>query len=290
MLNLAQVETFLAVIEEGGFREAARRLRTSQPTITQHIKKLEATVGAQLVERSHALCKPTADGARFVPYARRLLKAEARARAAIRNEPLHIGASSNIGTYILQPRLKAFLDGRTEVVRPSLSLDSNPRIADRLASGDLGLGLMEWWDQRPGFKAEIWSRERLVVIVPPGHPWAKQRAVRRQQLLSTAMIGGEPGSGTATLLRRVFGEAAAGLQISMALGSTEAVKQAVMAGLGVSIVIESAIRDQADAGLLCALPIAGASVEKELFVVLPDDTPSTSLAAAFAEHLRAASL
>lgn len=285
MLNLTQVEAFLAVIDEGGFRQAARRLKTSQPTVTQHIKKLEAELGAPLVKRSHAASTPTVRGERFLPYARRLIRTAEQAQAAMEDRQILIGASSNIGTYMLQPRLKAFLESHDESVQVSLSLCPNPQVADRLTRGELDVGLMEWWDHRPGFEALIWRREPLVVIVSPRHPWAERRSISKRLLLSTPMIGGEPGSGTATLLKHAFGEAASQLQLSMSLGNTEAVKQAVMAGLGVSIVLESAVRDQVDAGLLCALPIAGTKLVKDLFVLLPEEMPPTSIACAFAEHL-----
>ncbi len=287
MLNLEQVETFLVVIEEGGFREAARRLNTSQPTITQHIKKLEAALGAQLVKRSHALCEPTSYGERFAPFARRLLEAEERARSAVKDDPFHIGASRNIGTYLLPSRLKGFLDLQKEKVQFSVSLDSNPRIAERLARGELSIGLMEWWEDTPGFRAEIWRKERLVVIVPPDHPWADRRSVPKRLLFSAPMIGGEPGTGTARRLTEALGEAASEIKLSMSLGSTEAVKQAVMAGMGVSIVVESAVREQVGAGSLCALPIAGTKLGKDLFAVLPDDTSPASKAKAFAGYLSA---
>ena len=285
MLNLTHVETFLAVIEEGGFREAARRLDCSQPTITQHIKKLETALGAQLVKRSHSVCTATPRGERFLPYARRLIRAAEQARDALEDQRFLIGASSNIGTYLLQPRLKGFLDHFDTAGQASLSLGPNPYVAEQLSRGALDVALMEWWDHRPGFKAATWRREPLVVIVPPTHPWADRKSVPKRLLLSTPMIGGEPGSGTAMLLRKTFGAAADRLEIAMTLGSTEAVKQAIMAGMGVSIVLESAVREQVEAGLLRALPVAGVRLAKDLFVLLPEDMPETSIASAFADYL-----
>ncbi len=285
VLNLTHVTTFLAVVDRGGFREAARHLRTSQPTVTQHIKKLESALGTRLIHRHRPAGTPTPAGQRFLPHARRLIEAADRAHDAIARRRMDIGASSNIGTYLLQPRLKAFLEGYSARIELQLCLGSNPQIAERLTRGEVDIGLMEWWDQRPGFRAVVWRQEPMVVIVPPPHPWAKRRSVSRQLLCSTPLIGGEPGSGTATLLARTFGTAAAELRISMSLGSTEAVKQAVIAGLGVSIVLASTVHDQVRAGLLHALPISGARVVKDLFVLIPDDLPPTSAAHAFAEHL-----
>ena len=99
------------------------------------------------------------------------------------------------------------------------------------------------------------------------------------------MIGGEPGTGTGTLLQRVFGKKASKLSISLTLGSTEAVKSAVREGLGISIVFSSAVSSEVRARELRALPIAGLQVTKDLYVILPEDTPPASPAKNFAEML-----
>lgn len=285
MMSLTHVKTFLSVIDEGGFREAARSLMLSQPTVTQHIKKLEDTVGVPLVIRSHANCLPTIYGDRFLPHARRLVAAAQEAQDAVKHERFAIGASSNIGTYLLQPELKAFLSMNGADTHMSVHLDANPEIADRLTRREIDIALMEWWDDRPGFKATVWRREPLVVIVPTDHSWAKRGAVSEDELFSTPLIGGEPGSGTNRLLQQAFGGAADRLQVSMSLGSTAAVVNAVRAGMGVSIVLKSAVCEECAAGLLCALPIAGSELSKDIFLLLPEDLPRGTAAGAFANFL-----
>jgi len=285
MMKLAHVKTFLAVVDEGGFREAARSLMTSQPTVTQHIKKLEETLGVRLVKRSHANCLPTAYGNRFLPHARRLISAAEEAREATKHQRFAVGASSNIGTYLLQPRLKTFISANGADEHMSVHLGANLEIANQLSRGELDVALMEWWDDRPGFNATVWRREPLVVIVPPGHSWAKCGAVSEDHLFSTPLIGGEPGSGTSRLLHQVYGSAADRLHVSMSLGSTAAVINAVRAGMGISIVLESAAREESASGLLCALPIVGQKLIKDIFLLAPEDLPPDTTAGAFANFL-----
>lgn len=286
MLNLSQVQTFLAVIDEGGFQGAAQALGLAQPTVSQQLRKLEETLGAQLVVRTRNGSQPTPDGRAFLPYARGLVRTAERALSAVGGRALSIGASSNIGTYLLPKRLHRFASDTGAGF--DLMLGSNPETAERLDGGEVDVAVMEWWDGRPGFSASPWRREPMVVIVAPTHPWAKRRSVTKALLLDQPMIGGEPGTGTGTLLNKVFGRNAARLRVSMQLGSTAAVKEAVKAGLGISMVLAGAVDEEVQAGTLTALKLADADIAKDLFVVLPDDAPETSAAARFAASLSAA--
>ena len=288
MIDLDQVQSFVAVIEAGSFRDAAQRLGLAQPTVSQHVQKLEATLGHLLVERSRARATTTAAGLRFLPFARTLLRLAERARAALDRGSLAIGASSNIGVYLLQPLVSAFRAAQPALGPIDIRIGTNLETARRLEDAEIDIALMEWWDDRPGFAAGIWRRENLVVIVSPEHPWAGRRSVERALLLGEPMIGGEPGTGTARLLQQAFGVKAGDLKIGLQLGSTEAVKQAVRAGLGVSITLESAVRDEVRAGTLRALRVKEVPLAKPLYSIFPAGLAAGNPASQFDAFLRAA--
>ena len=105
-------------------------------------------------------------------------------------------------------------------------------------------------------------------------------------LLREPMIGGEPGTGTARLLQQTFGVDAGSLKIGLQLGSTEAVKQAVRAGLGISVTLESAVRDEVRAGKLRALRVVKAPLAKPLFSIFPAGLSTASPAAQFHAFLQ----
>lgn len=286
MIDLDQVRSFVAVIEAGSFRDAAQRLGLAQPTVSQHVQKLEATLDHLLIERNRARATTTPAGLRFLPFARTLLRLAERARAALDRGSLAIGASSNIGVYLLQPLVRAFTSAQPSIGPIDIRIGTNPETARRLEDAEIDIALMEWWDDRPGFEAGVWRREKLVVIVAPDHPWARRRSVDKALLLREPMIGGEPGTGTARLLQQAFGVDAGFLKIGLQLGSTEAVKQAVRAGLGISVTLESAVRDEVRAGQLRALRVEETPLAKPLFSIFPTGLSASSPAAQFHAFLR----
>jgi DNA-binding transcriptional LysR family regulator len=285
MLNLDQVEAFIAVVETQGFREAAARLGCSQPTVSQQLRKLEESLGVELIVRSRMQSTPTPQGARLIPLARSLLRTAARARDVVSAQRLTIGASSNIGTYLLQPYVARISRLLGPAVNIDLRITGNPEVADALSAGELDVAVMEWWDKREGFIAKKWHQEKLVVIVSPSHPWAKKKSLQVSQLFQEPMIGGESGTGTGTLLKKIFGKNASKIQVGLNVGSTEAVKAAVKAGLGISLVFASAVKDEVRSGNLRALPVSGVDIAKDLFVILPEQILSDLPAHRFAQIL-----
>jgi DNA-binding transcriptional LysR family regulator len=283
MLNLFLVKTLLAVVRTKSFRTAADELGLSQPAVSQHIHKLEEELRVMLIQRERRGCKPTPAALAFLPFAESVLRLSERAEASVRSNQLRIGAGSNIGIYILQPLLRSFLDAHPGL-DVNVVVDRNPAIAARLETMDLDLALMEWWDGRKGFNSLDWHREPVVLIVPPGHPLGRRCTITREELIGTPMLGGEPGTGTGRLLQTYFGHGAAPI-VKMHLGSTEAVKQAVAAGLGISLVLASAVRRETAAGELRAIPFANPSPVKDLYAIWPEFIAPSDRPPAFVQHL-----
>jgi DNA-binding transcriptional LysR family regulator len=267
MLNPAQIDLFLAVIDTGSFHGAAQRVGVSQSTVSVGLKRLEAELGSVLIVRRRDGCIPSRKGEIFLPFARELASLNSRALARLKADRTRIGASSNVGIYLLQPYIRRLVDAG--LPQPDLVIAPNPEIAAKLDKREIDLALMEWWDDRPGYVAERWRMDRLVVIVPPGHAWAKRGSIHLETMFSEPFLAGEKGTGTATLLRQALGPAADRLRVSCELGSTEAVKRAVVAGLGVSIVLHGAVAEDLAAGRLCAVAVDGLVLEKTIWCAFP---------------------
>lgn len=283
MLNIAHARSFLAVLDGRGFRAAGRMLKLSPSTVVEHVARLECELAAPLLVRRRRDVALTLQGSAFLPLARALVDTAARACAVVAGAPLRIAASSNIGTYLLQPTLASFEAAGPGAIEPWIG--SNPDVAERLSDGRADVGLMEWWDGRPGFLARSLRRERLVVIVGRGHPWALRAGVAVADLVGSRLLGGEPGTGSGTLLRKALGAAADRIETVNGFGSTEAVKRAVRAGLGISIVLACAVEDEVATGDLVALPLADADLAKDIHLIVPERLPAASAAARFADHM-----
>lgn len=239
----------------------------------------------KLIERDVRGCTLTPEGAEFLAHAQSLMRLNERAYNAVRERRIVVGASSNIGTYLLQPYIKSYLEEHERRPALDIHISSNPVIAHKLENGEIDIAAMEWWDQRPGYVARPWRREELVVIVPPDHPWAARTGIPRALLKQVPLLGGEPGTGTGRLLARYFGTEIDDLRIGMRLGSTEAVKQWVKAGLGVSLVLAGTVAAECRAGTLVAIPLEGEPPNKELYVIWRQSLATDSRVCAFGEWL-----
>lgn len=279
MINLVHLRSFLAIVDAKGVRAAARELELAPSTVVEHVRQLENDLSVPLLVRAHPVTEATREGERLLPYARALVRTASQLGELIRIPSLRLSASSNVGTYMLQQPLAAFF--RRSGIDADLWIGPNPDVAARLERGEADVAVMEWWDGRKGFRATTWKQEPLVVIVAPDHPWADRSVVEPDDLVSETLLGGEGGSGTGRILREQLGSLADRFKTRTGWGSTEAIKRAVQAGFGISIVMSSSVADEVASGRLVALPVSGVSFMKEIKVVLPEAQLRSSAAVEF---------
>lgn len=283
MFDLRQIETFLQVIATGSFHAAGRKLGLAQPTVSQHIRKLEEYMRVTLIERSQVGCRPTEAARIFLPYAESLIQLNGRALDAVTRTKVAVGASGNIGTYILPDLIRRF-EASQSGSPIDLVIASNPVIAAQLDRAEIDVALLEWWDERPGFEAAVWREEPLVAIVGRDHAWAGRKAISADDLRRAPILGGEPGSGTGRLLRDALDVT---VPAARQLASTEAVKRAVRAGLGVSIVLAASVIDEVASGHLFALDIvAHHPLTKSFWAAHRPNLPATASDRRFVEFLK----
>lgn len=249
---------------------AARELEISQGAISQQLQKLESLLGARLIVRDPRGCHLTVEGREFESHARNLQRLATNALNSFRDRRLAIGASSNIGIYLLHPYLKTYGDQAGANI--DIQIHRNPVVAEKLGNGDIDVALMEWWDGRPGYVSRVWRTEDMVVIVAPNHPWARLPCVSRTQLRATPMLGGESGTGTGRLLAEYLDVDFGALPVSVRLGSTDAVKQWVKAGMGVSLVLAGTVEDEIRTAKLVAIPLEGSPAPRKTLQVIWRDS------------------
>jgi DNA-binding transcriptional LysR family regulator len=240
---------------------------------------LEQELGVPLIIRRRRGGAPTPQGQQLLPHARRLVEGARRAATLFAPRPLTIGAARNPGLYLLPPLLRA---------EEELRLASNPEALDQLAAGETDIAFTEWWDGRPGLEALPWREEPVIGIVPPGHPFAGAGTMPLARFLAEPLVGGEPGTGMGRVLAEALGEAAPRMHVARAMGSTEGVKRAVAAGLGVSVLLACAARDELAAGSLVAVALADPPLSRRIWAVLPAEVARRSPARLFYERVRRA--
>lgn len=287
MLNLSWVQTFLAVMRSRSFQMAAQQLSLAQPTVSLHIQKLEIQLGVILFVRTRSACTPTHEAKVFLPHAETLIRLNDRAFSAVRDKSVRVGASSNIGIYLLQPHLKAFRDTHPDIP-VSLSINRNPQISEMIENGEVDVALMEWWNPIQGFQAKVWKQDALVVIVAPSHPWSHRGAVSAAELSTVPLLGGEPGTGTGKLMQDYFKCSGQVPRVAQQLGSTEAVKQAVQSGLGISLVMRATVENEIRQKVLVALELEGQGMSKQLWLIWKSaDRRPEARSNRFVDHLLA---
>ncbi len=265
-MNLTFVKSFVTLAETGSFQKAAKRLNLAQPTLSQHISKLEESLGVQLIERRRVGSRATPEGESALAIARTLLTTAEHMRHAVRRDFVRIGASSNIAEYYVAPALSQLSIAKEQRLHWQIEQADNPSLIARLRDGLVDLAITEWKPEEQGFDSRFWRSDEMVVVLPPDHPHASQSEISLTELSDIPMIGGGRGTGTGSLLREVLGAKADQLKTAVSMGSTQAVKSAVAAGIGCSILLRGCVETDLKAKALTALTLRGYELRKSFYI------------------------
>jgi len=294
-LDLHKLEIFYWVAELGSFSQAAELFSLRQPTVSAHIQELEKSLGGKLLYRVRGRISLTPLGQLMIERARNLLAFKRETLGAVEqfrgtlSGELWVGGSNIPGEYLLPQKLGAFVNKYPDV-KPILRIGDSSSIVEDLLDGKVELGFVgvRISDARLCFE-KIWDDE-MVLAVGKEHPWRKHRYVNLTELRSQRFISRERGSGTLGSFRQIINESGERpedlLRISMELGSTEAVKQAVMAGFGISILSRISIRRELGQRTIIAVPIRGLKMQRDFYEVYHSRRPLHPIARAFREFLR----
>ena len=271
-MNLNHLALFHAVAEEGSMSRGAERLFISQPAVSKQIKELETALGTPLFDRLPRGLKLTPAGVLLAGYARRLFAVEAEAEHALRElrgltrGRLTLGASLTIGDYLLPPVLGAFHRQYPEI-EIQLEIANTQIIQQKVSENLLDFGLTEGFADEPHLSAEVFSQDEIIAIVPPGHPLLKCRSVTSAEFCAEPLLLREPGSGTREVVERALARLGIAVTPTLSLGSTEAIKRSVAAGLGIALVSRLAVAAEIESGLLYPLPLSDLSLTRPLHLV-----------------------
>jgi DNA-binding transcriptional LysR family regulator len=289
-LNLHHLRVFAAVAEQRGFSRAAVSLRISQPAVSKAVSLLERQAGVPLIERAGRASRLTAAGERLAMRARELFgvetaaEEELRALRGLEEGSLRVGASTTIATYLLPPVLARFHEAHPAIVLRVTSANTRA-ITRALLERRLDIALVEGPVEHPRIVARRWQSDELVVIAPPGHGLVSRRGVAVRELAAERFVVREPGSGTREVAERALSAHGVHPAVALQLGSTEAVKQAVAAGLGLAIVSRYTVEDQLALGRIALVRLRGVELRRALTELRMQGRTPSAPAAAFVRYM-----
>ncbi len=291
-----RLKVFRTVAEKLNFREAAEALLLTQPAVTLQIKALEEQLSIRLFDRTGNRIVLTEAGRRLLKHANKLaaLAQEAeRDIAALRGVEfgeLHIGASTTIAQYFL-PRLIGEFGKLNPRVSVSVVSGNTQEIVDALLKGTIAVGLVEGPVLRRGIRTEPFLDDEIVMILPAQHEWVGQ-AIPKERLETERLIFRERGSGSRRVVENALQRAKIPLKklhVAMELDSTEAIKEAIEAGLGVGFVSSRAIQKELKLGTLRQGSVEGLRILRHFSIIRFPGSHPAGLAGVFHQFLRGVS-
>jgi len=268
--TLRQLRVFEAVAEQRSFSRAAEALHLTQPAVSMQVKALESQVGLPLFEQIGKRIHLTEAGETLQRLSRTIgdeLRAAEEALDALRGVQQGRLAIAVVSTakYVAPPLLARFLAARPSVAL-RLAVDNRAEVLRQLAANEIDLAIIGRPPDDLAITAEAFAEHPHVVIAPPQHPLARRRRIPLGRLASETFIVREPGSGTRGLLERLFASHGLALNVSMEMASNESIKQAVLAGMGVSLLSLHTVGLELETGRLVTLDVEGLPVVRQWHV------------------------
>ncbi|HXE53873.1 MAG TPA: LysR family transcriptional regulator [Tepidisphaeraceae bacterium] len=269
-MNLGHLLIFHAVAQAGNLSRGAERLMISQPAASKQIAQLERALGIRLLDRLPRGVRLTEGGELLESYASRIFTLEAEAEEAmrelqgLRRGRLRIGASTTIGVYLLPEPFVRFRHAYPQI-RTQLEVSNSATVEERLLAGELDLGFVETYSGHPELRAGILRQDELAAIASPAHALARKKRVSVEQLCREPFVVRDTGSETKSYVERELARRGLSVTPVMSLGSTEAIKRAVAAGIGLAVVSRLSIGLELETRRLRVLPVAGLALKRPLY-------------------------
>ncbi|WP_303906720.1 selenium metabolism-associated LysR family transcriptional regulator [Thiohalomonas denitrificans] len=258
-----RLQVFHTVARLLSFTKAAESLHMTQPAVTFQVRQLEEYFNTRLFDRTHNRISLTEAGGRVYRYADGIFALYAEMENAVRDLTgevsgvLMVGASTTVAEYML-PALLGDFKRKYPEVNIRLSVANSDAIVAMVENNSIDLGVVESPVHNKNLVVETCRVDQMVLIVPPGHELADRDSVPISALLEYPYICREEGSGTREVILDQLKQTSidsANLDVVMELGSPEAVKGAVEAGMGISIVSRATIAKELELGTLLAINI-----------------------------------
>jgi DNA-binding transcriptional LysR family regulator len=284
-ITFKQIEVFVAIAKRGNMTQAAKALFLTQSACSMALSALESQLGGALFDRHGKKLALNEKGSTLFPKAANLLTQITELEDVMKGETttltgnLVVGASTTIGNYLLPGIIGNFITthAHTKII---LRVGNTEAIIQQLLKFNIDIGLIEGSCYADDITVTPWKKDELIIIAAPAHPLAKKRKLLETDLQQAKWILREPGSGT----REKFEEAMHGKIVPfLELGHTEAIKNAVMLGFGISCLSKTVVTDALANGTLVQLKTPFLKLTRDFFILLHKNKHRMALLGAFIE-------
>ena len=287
--TLHQLQIFEAIAQYGSFTRAAEELFLTQPTVSQQMKQLTKAIGVPLYEQIGKRIYLTDAGKAVLDVGRDIsqhfndLEMTLADIKGLKQGNLKLAAITTAKYFV--PRILGTFRQRYPGINISLQIANRQQILDRLANNLDDL----YFIGQPPEDLEINLRHfldnPLVVIAPRNHPLAQEKLISLERLIEEPLIMRESGSGTRMAVESFFAENRLKMRVEMEIGSNEAIKQAIVGGLGLSILSRHSLALEGPQGPLVVLDVEGFPIQKHWYVIYPRSKQLSIVAQTFLDYL-----
>ncbi len=267
-----QLTVFRTVAHHLSYTKAAESLYLSQPAVTQQVRAIEEALGMRLFARSGRGIVLTPAGQEFLLNTERLLQALDETTGVV--EEIHalergsviLGASTSAGTYLVPPLLGAF-HARYPRIQITLTVANRTSIEEQLLEHQVDLVIMSIIERQERFVIEFLSSYELIMVASPTHRLAGRPALVLRDLQKETFLQREQGAGTRLDTEHHFELAGLSMGAFLELGSIEAVKEGVIAGLGIAVLPRDSVTLELSSGDLVFLDVQGFPLRRQWHIV-----------------------
>ena len=271
-ITFRQLHVFRTVATLGQVQLAARQIHLSQPATSMALSELEKNLGSPLFDRTGNRLLLNSQGKKLLPLACELLDRNNEIARLFTQDDAHtgkltIGASTTIGNYLLPKELAHFGKANPNITI-DLKIHNTTTIIDSLTTLEIDLACVEGPCQQQEIESIPWREDEMVIFCSPEHPLAKFKKVTIEQLEETEWILRETGSGTRMLFELHIGQHLKHRHLKMELNQTEAIKNMVRSGFGISWLSELCIKNELSRGELVRIPLSEHRKKRTLWLLL----------------------
>lgn len=287
--TLHQLQVFEAIARSGSFTRAAEELFLTQPTVSQQMKQLTKVVGLPLFEQVGKRLYLTEAGQEVLKVYRdiseRLSQMEMTLAdlKGLKQGNLRLAVITTAKYFV--PRLLGPFRHRYPGINISLQVTNRQQVLERLSKNLDDLYIIGQPPSNLDISLRPVLENPLVVIAPHNHPLVQEKNIPLQRLAQEPFIMREPGSGTRMAVERFFEENRVTLNVEMEIGSNEAIKQAIVGGLGLSVLSRHALALEGTKGPLTILDVEGFPIQRHWYIVYPASKQLSVVARTFLEYL-----